>query len=87
MKIEYGSALTATASADILALTGTYILNVGSGSSWSADPTMQVALRAGAASNQDRAHLTDVPESASMAALAAGLFGMGLIRCRETSAT
>ena len=61
--------------------------NVGSGGSWSADPTMQVAVLAGNGSNQDQAYLTTIPEPASVAALAAGLFGMGLIRRRERSAT
>ena len=86
-KVEYGSALTVTASADVLALASTYIANVGSGGSWSADPTMQVAVLAGNGSNQDQASLTAIPEPASMAVLAAGLFGMGLIRRRGMSAT
>ena len=56
-----------------------YLDNVNNGM-WKADRRMGVAVLAGDGKNQDQAYLTAVPEPASMAVMAAGLVGLGLVR-------
>ena len=76
---KYGAELTVSGPASVLNLANTYLSNVNNGT-WKADPRMGVAVLAGGGANQDQAYLTAVPEPASMAVMAAGLVGLGLVR-------
>ena len=80
---KYGTNLTVSGPASVLSLASTYLDNVNNGT-WQADRTMRVAVLAGDGKNQDQAYLTSVPvavpEPASMAVVAAGLVGLGLVR-------
>lgn len=76
---KYGANLNVSGPASILNLANTYLSNVNNGT-WKADPRMGVAVLAGGGANQDQAYLTAVPEPASMAVMAAGLVGLGLVR-------
>ncbi len=76
---EYGSDLTVSGPTGVMSQAKIYGDNVSNGT-WKADPRMGVAMLAGGGNNQDQAYLTAVPEPASMAAMAAGLVGLGLVR-------
>ncbi len=76
---EYGSNLTVFGPAGVMSQAQTYLDNVKNGT-WKADPRMGVAVLARDGNNQDQAYLTAVPEPASMAVVATGLIGLGLIR-------
>ena len=79
-KAKYGDELTVSASnTNITKLAGDYLTYVNNGT-WKADLGMGVAVLAGGGANQDQAYLTAVPEPASMAVMAAGLVGLGLVR-------
>lgn len=83
---EYGSGLTISAPASVASLANAYETNVVNGT-WVADATKTVSLLGGGGNNQTLAYLslslngaTTVPEPASMMILAAGLFGVGVLR-------
>ena len=76
---EYGSDLIISGPKDVMSQAKIYGDNV-SNRMWKADPRMGVAVLARDGNNQDQAYLTAVPEPASMAAMAAGLIGLGLVR-------
>jgi hypothetical protein len=78
-KAEYGKNLTVSAPENVSRLAHSYLSKVADGT-WTADPTMYVAVLGGGGSNQDQAYLTPIAEPASMAVLTASLVGLGLIR-------
>lgn len=84
-KAEYGTALTVSAPSGASSLADSYLSKLADGT-WTADPTKRVAVLAGGGSNQDQVYLVAVPEPASLAAMAAGLVGLGLIRRKQISA-
>jgi len=78
-KAKYGDDLTVYAPSHVSSLANDYLSKVDRGT-WAADPTMRVAVLAGGGVNQDQAYMTSVPEPATMAVVATGLIGLGLIR-------
>ncbi len=81
-EVKYGADLTVSTPMGVSSLADSYLSKLADGT-WTADPTMRVALLSGGGTNQDQAYLTAVPEPASMAIMGAGLVGLGWVRRRR----